>query len=736
MTISLDSDRALENRAEDHFGFVGMAKRLAPSILKASKGDGMVVGLEGRWGSGKTSFLNFLRDELATGEADNIYTITIAPWLNGDSASLVVSLLGPISEVLEAKELEQAKDDSFLRKLKLKKQKVAQIAEMLRTYGQQTARRLAPLASLAGYVVPGGQVAADALGAGAAALEQFAGKDSTPSELKSAIAERIKALDVGFVVIVDDLDRLEPAQAVEVVRLVRSVADFPKVAYLMCYDRAVLAQALKTGLKVKDGDLFLQKIVQLTFAIPLPEPFDLRAQFRKEAEAIFAEVTGAAAEGELLDDLASAVDLEGMGLRTPREVKLALNGIRFVYPSVAEDVYFPDLCRLHLIKVTNFKLYKWLEDYLSVRSILVTGDGTLTKGPRAKMGKELKKIMPANEVSSPRSIWHLTNFIPGVTNHEEAEKRVFSYVSMNAARESIGLKRLGSPLHYRFYFALTGPKTVMPDEEFNDLLRLAREGTPEFKSRLVDYASTARQSGKTWFEHILDRLDDGAIAELDADTASGFILAISDIMDKVMATGNKPRPFAVSVDKTAVRVVGSCLQRLAVLDRPRHDASAKRIAQEGQAINWLVGRFFRFEVRKHGRLGDRQEPQDELIFSAELLDELIVILKARIEDPATHRSIEDLPDVSTYLFGWRDIIGDDGPKAWVAEISESDSGFLRILNHLRSWAISDRVYNPLHKSEVSAFMDYDAAVKRLAALQDGVHDELVRELQTALEQAD
>ena len=48
MTTALDSDRALENDAEDQFGFVGMAKRLAPSIVEASKGDGMVIGLEGR----------------------------------------------------------------------------------------------------------------------------------------------------------------------------------------------------------------------------------------------------------------------------------------------------------------------------------------------------------------------------------------------------------------------------------------------------------------------------------------------------------------------------------------------------------------------------------------------------------------------------------------------------------------------------------------------------------------
>jgi ABC-type phosphonate transport system ATPase subunit len=68
MATALDSDRALKNEGKDQFGFVAIAKRLAPSIVEASKGDGMVIGLEGLWGSGKTSLLNFLRTELVAAE--------------------------------------------------------------------------------------------------------------------------------------------------------------------------------------------------------------------------------------------------------------------------------------------------------------------------------------------------------------------------------------------------------------------------------------------------------------------------------------------------------------------------------------------------------------------------------------------------------------------------------------------------------------------------------------------
>ena len=733
MTIELDSDRALVDETEDQFGFVGMAKRLAPSIIEASKGDGMVVGLEGRWGSGKTSLLNFLREELTAAESENIHTITVAPWLNGDSAILVMSLLGPIADILEKKEAERSEVKGIRGKFSRKK--ASDVGSLISLYGQKTARTLVPLASLAGYFIPGAQVAAGALKAGGDALEQFSSREATPSELKRAIAEKIEALNVRFVVILDDLDRLEPEQAVEVVRLVRSIADFPRVAYLMCYDREVLAQALKVGLKVQDGDLFLQKIVQLTFAIPLPEPFDLRTQFRNEAEAIFAEVTGAAPDGELLKDLASAVDCEGMGLSTPREVKLALNGIRFVYPSVADDVYFPDFCRLHLIKTTHFKLYKWLEEYLSVRSILVTGDGMITNDSKATLGAALKELLPSEEIGASRSIWALRQFIPGVRTNEDASERVFSEVSLREAGDATELKRLGSARHYRYYFALTGPKTVISDDDFNQLLEFARSDLPSLKARLEHYAISLRRSGRTWFEHILDRLDDHLVSKLDKETVAGIVLAMYDTMDFVIATDNEPRSFASSVTSTAVRVAERCLVRLRTVDQESFEKVSREAAENGTALNWLVGNFFRDQMWEHGRVGDQRSQPGQWVYTDDFLDVLLDIMRERLSSTKVHEKIADMPDVSTFLFGWRDISGEAEARDWVTKNSDTDKGFLAILNHLRSWGMSDRVYYPLSKSSIEAFFNLEDAVARLAALRESAHGELVRELEIAMDQA-
>lgn len=688
----------------------------------------MVIGLEGPWGSGKTTLLNFLRAELKRTKPENVHVITIAPWLSGDMSNLVGSLIEPMADILDNAELAQTAGLAKARK------KSSDLGDLLRGYGAKTGRMLAPAARFAEYFVPGAKVAGDAFELGSQYLEQSQ-RTPTTAETKANISSKISKLDIGFVVILDDLDRLEPTQALEVVRLIRSVADFPKIAYLMCYDREILSQAIKIGLRVDDGDLFLQKIVQLTFSIPLPEPFDLRANFLSKALDIFEEVTGTPADDELLGDLKSAVDREGSPLRTPREVKLALNGLRFVYPAVAGDVYFPDMCRLHLIKTTNPPLYRWLEEYLSVRSVLVTGDASISKDDRERFGERLFALLPSDDTSSVRSIWNLRRFVPGLIKHDEAAARVFTSSSSREVQDMITLRRLGSPIHYRYYFALTPPKTVMPDRRFGELLALARTNPASLTENLMALAKEKRNSGKSWFEHVLDRLDGAKINGLDGKTVSGLILSICDSMDTVLGADNRPRPFALSVETLARRTVEDCLKHLKGLDEDLFHSISIHVASECTSMNWLVGTFFRDEIWNHGIVGDQKKSLESWVFNEGELDTLLGVMKKRASAQSQQVQIPDMPDVASYLFGWRDLSGVDEVKAWVSVFSQTDEGFLFLLDKLRSWAVSDKVYHPLQKSSVTVFLDWEETIQRLEELKKTAHADKADELLKAIEQA-
>ena len=53
---------------------------------------------------------------------------------------------------------------------------------------------------------------------------------------RSKVIEALSNLDRRVLVIVDDLDRIEPEQIRDVVRLIKLVGDFPNVTYLLAYD--------------------------------------------------------------------------------------------------------------------------------------------------------------------------------------------------------------------------------------------------------------------------------------------------------------------------------------------------------------------------------------------------------------------------------------------------------------------------------------------------------------------
>jgi hypothetical protein len=84
-------------------------------------------------------------------------------------------------------------------------------------------------------------------------------------EQKKAAALALAALSRRIVVFIDDLDRLEPTEIAEVLRLVRAVADFPNVIYVLSYDSNAVTSALEAVLEIEDGTEYLEKFIQVNF---------------------------------------------------------------------------------------------------------------------------------------------------------------------------------------------------------------------------------------------------------------------------------------------------------------------------------------------------------------------------------------------------------------------------------------------------------------------------------------
>src|SRR5438046_787733 len=87
---ALRGDKPLQTADEDRLVFRPVAARIAASLVNHASENGLVVGLEGAWGSGKSSLLFLIEQDLkSVSEADRPAVVNFRPWLIRERDSLL-----------------------------------------------------------------------------------------------------------------------------------------------------------------------------------------------------------------------------------------------------------------------------------------------------------------------------------------------------------------------------------------------------------------------------------------------------------------------------------------------------------------------------------------------------------------------------------------------------------------------------------------------------------------------
>lgn len=466
----MDADRPVKTIADDRLGFAPVAQHLARVILDQSAKDGLVFGIEGKWGAGKSTLINLaigaLRDATPPPEI-----IEYSPWLVGSRDDLLTHLFDELAaaavkiDPVNSEEIATPvnwreritmfwRGDDYCR-LKRKERLKQQLGNKLRAFGAIAGGLSKLFKSSAALGVPYMETAGTIVErAGEGAKSLFSSASIT--KRKNEIVNALKLLSRRIVVFVDDLDRLEPREASEVLRLIRAVADFPNVIYVLSYDVDVVSQTLQKAIQVDDGHAFLEKIVQVSFKVPRPEAFDLRRWFQDEVRALFAEEIAQAStlQRPVMQRLARAIDVQGgRYLTTPRDVVRVLNSLRLHAIPVRAQVDVADMVWLQLIRIGNPAFYAWIEEYLTETSAIYRG-ADVSGHVAAQKGQLLNDILAAENLDIDFSRFELSTILPGVVrefaNQNGELNRVFNNLGREVFNPFIVERRLGSPEHYRY----------------------------------------------------------------------------------------------------------------------------------------------------------------------------------------------------------------------------------------------------------------------------------------------
>ena len=104
-TNDLVLDTPKKSLEEDLFGWEPIVNRVSDAIkLKAeSNHECFTIGIYGKWGEGKTSFMNMVSDNLSSQE--NLKIINYNPWLFKDQESLLLDFFKTLQNGITTQEV-------------------------------------------------------------------------------------------------------------------------------------------------------------------------------------------------------------------------------------------------------------------------------------------------------------------------------------------------------------------------------------------------------------------------------------------------------------------------------------------------------------------------------------------------------------------------------------------------------------------------------------------------------
>lgn len=247
-------DAPVSSQNDDLFDRWAFARRVYSVVGRAPSEWSLRVAIYGKWGEGKTSTLNFVKQ---MAESEGHVVLTISPWNADSNGAMWLMLTTALIEGLENKGVK-------LDRISVGKAKVAKLLRWL------------PNAKLLSE--------ADAYATAAyGGLDLLRSLLQPDGEFLKKVREKIK--NHRLIVIIDDLDRADPKIVPRLLLALREVLDIPGFSFLMAFDLDIVSEALSSYHEgFEAGHPFLEKIVDFPFFLPEATTRELSVLRKSEAE--------------------------------------------------------------------------------------------------------------------------------------------------------------------------------------------------------------------------------------------------------------------------------------------------------------------------------------------------------------------------------------------------------------------------------------------------------------------
>jgi len=626
----LRSDSALDNPNHDQLGYGHFAENIANTIYSRIPSNEFIIGIYGQWGSGKSTILNFIEYNLI--QKENPPAITrFNPWWFSGQSDLIEKFFSQLGAGLDmGDEYDEIRD------------KLSKLSGGLSRV---------PLSTITG--VPSGKLLAWV-------SDTIQSKNPDLEGLKDEISEALNELDQQIVVLIDDIDRLTESEIRQMFRLVKAVADFPNITYVLAFDQEVVIEALDGEQGVGNGREYLNKIIQLPRHVPIPAEDSLNHFFTER-------LNGIVQDDDIMFDETIWQSVYSRGIQpliqTPRDAIRLANAVDTSYQALGRDANFIDIVGIEALQIFHNPVYEKIRN----NPPRYTSNIHASSNSDAEEYPELWEHLDEQEHNSEPLQVLLRYLFP--KTETDALTLGFHFSRDNSTYRK--RRRVCHPDVFPYYFRQTIPKGELSVGEIETTLELTNDAN-EFADQLQELASRNVESDRSLAHTFLSQfpnytdsiINDGEV--IKSFQIVGDQLIKTDPVRNSLDDGNRGHILRITFELLDNRSKRENFELL---------REAIKMGSSPYFATYLLGVL----LQEHGEYGGDEIKEDKQKLSKEQLGELKQDVVCLIEKRASEKTLLEAPNLSLILTRWSEWTNAEKPTHWAEELAKNREGLFNLI---------------------------------------------------------
>ena len=670
--MNYNSDKPIKSSEQDLLGRVTFSKQLGEAIYKYDGKDGLVLGVFGKWGTGKTSILNMVVNEinyLSDNDDDNPIIVNFSPWNYTDKDNLISLFFRVLKNRLDMDKYEETRK---------------KIGKALTDYSDALdALALVPMVGSGLATIL--KTIAKAQGA---ELSKDVDIDTTKENLETVLGDTNQKI----VVIIDDIDRLTNTQIRDIFQLVKQVGNFPNIIYVLSMDREVVCRALESVHNI-DGAKYLEKIVQIPFEIPALLKPRLRELFLTKLENTIKAISDNPKIDQSYWSEVFTNCIEPY-IKTLRDVNRVINTFQFRYKILYAETAFEDMVALTTIEVLEPQLYQWIgrnKDLLcSTYSHSFSALFRDKSDYRTSIYEELKKL----GINTDIGIKFLSTLFPVFAN--DIDERDYRYTESNI-RETM---RVAQEERFDSYFMFDLREIPVTRYVINDCIN---------KMALNDLITTITVINNDGnIEYFIDELR--SLVDTIPEKRLGLLSSV--ILNVLHKFSHNSQFFMLSAYTKAEFLVYDIMSK--INDENERYNLIKNILENinKEQLGTLASFINRIEL-SHGRLAGKEEPIEKQLITLQHLIDIEPIYVSKINEITQSEVIIDIRDFHMAFYLW-ECLDKDRARTYLDNILKVDNNILKFICAIASkWTSENDVGWYYSLDKVSNYISVDIVYEKI-----------------------